>query len=193
MGQPKPRFIYGLAEPDSGEVRYVGATTNTIKRLTAHLWHQKTRQQSVHNWVAKLAETSKQPMLCILEECDGDSWQERERYWIAHFRSRGNDLFNSDNGGAGARGLDVGQWSRDYDVCQDCGKTDLRHAAHGLCVRCWSRQHHRATMQPNRPYHDWSLDYAACVECGTTDRPHKGNGLCTNCFARQRRRMRASA
>lgn len=31
-------------------------------------------------------------------------------------------------------------WSSRYPCCQRCGKTDYRHAAHGICKRCYYRK-----------------------------------------------------
>lgn len=30
------------------------------------------------------------------------------------------------------------RWSRGYDQCTECGRTDRKHNAHGLCVACYS-------------------------------------------------------
>lgn len=29
------------------------------------------------------------------------------------------------------------QWSRKFEACQKCGKTEHPHKAHGMCSRCW--------------------------------------------------------
>jgi hypothetical protein len=41
----------------------------------------------------------------VLEAANGSNWAERERYWIAHGRSSGWDLFNLTDGGDGLHGL----------------------------------------------------------------------------------------
>ena len=37
----------------------------------------------------------------------------------------------------------IDRWSRKHDACVDCGRTDRKHAAHGLCDTCWQRQYAR--------------------------------------------------
>lgn len=32
-----------------------------------------------------------------------------------------------------------GRWSRDHDACTACGRTEVRHAARGLCLTCYGR------------------------------------------------------
>lgn len=40
-----------------------------------------------------------------------------------------------------------GRWSRDHDVCVECGMTDTRHAGRGLCVRCNSKRKYAVKAQ----------------------------------------------
>jgi uncharacterized paraquat-inducible protein A len=35
--------------------------------------------------------------------------------------------------------LPPGRWSRKYEACIRCGKTDTRHASKGACWRCYQR------------------------------------------------------
>lgn len=183
----KPRFIYALLDPRDANARYVGATTNPVRRLYEH---RSTRVKDIADWVIELSAMGLQPSLLILEECPAESFAERETYWIEEWRRRGAPLLNDMAGGAGPASLEAGRWSRDHESCIECETTELRHAAGGRCVRCWNRHHHRATQQPDRPYYAWSWDYPACIECGTTERPHKGHGMCENCLARHKRRQR---
>jgi hypothetical protein len=41
---------------------------------------------------------------------------------------------------ASGRGLASGQWSRRFDRCVLCGRTDSPHASRGRCRRCWDRE-----------------------------------------------------
>ena len=34
--------------------------------------------------------------------------------------------------------LPPGKWSKNYDACVKCGKTDAKHAGQGMCLRCYS-------------------------------------------------------
>lgn len=188
----KPRFIYALRDPETDEVRYVGASTAPINRFRDHYASRHQAVSPTGKWVADLAERGFRPGFMIIEEVAGENWGDRECFWIEHYRERGDRLTNQSTGGAGPRALEVGRWSRKYDRCTSCGRDDRRHASNGLCIACFVRDAHRRTEQPERPYYEWSWDYPACVECGTTERPHKGHGLCANCFARRKRQLRAS-
>lgn len=35
------------------------------------------------------------------------------------------------------------RWAVDYDRCKDCGTTERKHTAFGLCKRCWDRDYRR--------------------------------------------------
>jgi hypothetical protein len=91
-------FIYALLDPDSRQVRYVGKANNPQARAKDH------RRRTVSNtrkaeWIARLVQNGKQPILSILEEASEENWQERERYWIEHHHSP--HLLNIAPGGAG--------------------------------------------------------------------------------------------
>lgn len=193
MTQTKPRYIYSLSDPESGDVKYVGATVNPMKRLSVHCSPSARKGVELGHWLSGLLNRGVRPVLCVLERVDGPEWGERETWWIQRYRERGHELLNRNAGGDGPPLLEDGRWSRDYDACIDCGRTDRIHAGDGRCIACYNRRRHRATMQPDRPYFEWSLDYERCVECGTTERAHKGHGLCTNCFANRRYRARRAA
>jgi hypothetical protein len=32
----------------------------------------------------------------------------------------------------------LGRWSRQWDACRECGSTERRHNARGLCVACYA-------------------------------------------------------
>lgn len=67
--------IYGHRDRDTGEYRYVGATTNLKRR-----WHGNLMNEVV-----------------VLEVTTLDRQVEREHYWIKRIRDEGNPLANSLN------------------------------------------------------------------------------------------------
>ena len=67
-------------------------------------------------------------------------------------------------------------WSREYECCVVCGKTDSRHTGKGLCVRCYNRIWYREHKGK------WSRGYERCIVCGRNDIPHKAFGLCVRCY-----------
>ncbi len=93
-------FIYGLMEPETNMVRYVGKANNPKQRLAEH--HQSTRlikQKNCHrrNWLLSLIERGTKAKLIILEEVSIEEWENKEKEWISKFP----DLTNSNKGGGG--------------------------------------------------------------------------------------------
>lgn len=96
----RPIYIYGLADPDTGEIRYIGKSIRVYDRLSNHC-NDRSRNHRT-NWIKTLLQVGKKPALVILEELPHDAdWQDSERRWIAHARSNGWRLTNGTDGGDG--------------------------------------------------------------------------------------------
>ncbi len=99
-----PVFIYGLMDPDSGAVRYIGKSVRPVERLGNHMNERSKCHRS--NWLQSLRAQGKRPDLVLFEQIEGDwPWQESERYWIARGRAEGWPLTNCTDGGDGVPGL----------------------------------------------------------------------------------------
>lgn len=86
--------IYGLADPRTGQIRYVGKTTKKLKdRLAGHLSGARAGRPGVGEWMRSLTSP---PLIIVLEE-EPLSWQEAEKRWIASLP----DLVNLHRGGGG--------------------------------------------------------------------------------------------
>lgn len=98
-------YIYGLIDPTTDMVRYIGKSHNPKQRLTKHL-SPRFLNETTHkaNWLRKLAADGFKPILAIIEEVDRCHWQEAERKWIAHYRELLGEgvLTNTTSGGDGA-------------------------------------------------------------------------------------------
>lgn len=94
-------YIYSLTDPDTNEVRYVGKTTHIKRRYYEHTKNISGIKSNSHkcNWIKKLIKENKYPIINIIEECNDDNWEQRERYWISQF----NNLTNGTSGGEGGR------------------------------------------------------------------------------------------
>lgn len=90
--------IYGLHDPDSGELRYVGKANDAQKRLKTHLF-ERVMNRPVNRWVKSLVAQGKAPKLLVLERVPADQWEEAERRLIAEHRKTGR-LLNLADGGA---------------------------------------------------------------------------------------------
>lgn len=93
----RQHLIYGLVDPETNELRYVGKSSNGIIR--AH------RRHSCHceNWRQSLKRRGMRPIVITIENLDeyNDTLNERERFWIEYHRSQGAPLTNLTVGGDG--------------------------------------------------------------------------------------------
>lgn len=90
--------IYGLTDPRTGAVRYVGKANDPEKRLKGHLRECRRRKTPVYAWIRKLVGLGLSPGLSVLE-ADCDDWKEAERRIIAERRDAGEKLLNLADGG----------------------------------------------------------------------------------------------
>lgn len=102
-------FIYGLVDPRSGELRYVGQTSVGMRRP---LYHSKAstlkKNTNPHkcNWIRKLQTLGTSYEVEILEAFESrDRLDEAEEHWIGYFRMIGSRLLNANSGGAGNKGF----------------------------------------------------------------------------------------
>jgi len=84
------------------------------------------------------------------------------------------------------RDLLDGRWSREYECCVECGRTDIRYSSNGRCELCNAKKHVRDRGGVNRVEGKWSMHAEKCVHCGTTEVPHSARGLCEVCHRRER-------
>lgn len=99
--------IYTLSDPRSGEIRYVGKTTNHLKyRLSAHLSEATYADTTTHKirWIRLLISQGALPEITLIEECSPENWKEREIFWVAEGKRRGWNLTNITEGGDGCLG-----------------------------------------------------------------------------------------
>lgn len=103
-------YIYGLCDPQTSALRYVGAAVNPKERFRLHLVKKERTHKST--WIQSLQRKGLKPELFIIEEVSNDIWKREERFWIAYFKSIGADLTNATDGGDGVLGLRFSPESR---------------------------------------------------------------------------------
>jgi len=100
--------IYALICPIDKKIRYIGQTTQALKkRLNKHLYHINEKNNHKNNWLKKLKKESllQDIEIELLEECSIDMLDQREVFWIEHFKNLGLILTNITTGGkVGSRG-----------------------------------------------------------------------------------------
>ena len=94
-------IIYGLQDPITTELRYVGKTQHSLsKRRKQHLGHSKNRL--VIEWVAHLRALNTLPQAFEIERVTDSDWVEAECFWVEYFRSIGCQLLNLAPPGGGS-------------------------------------------------------------------------------------------
>jgi hypothetical protein len=102
-------IIYGLTDPDTQEIRYIGKSTSGLKRPKEHKkpCNLKVSSHKV-NWIKSLIEQGKSYGIIIIEETQTpEELDAKEIYWIAEYKTRGAKLTNGTDGGEGALGREV--------------------------------------------------------------------------------------
>lgn len=98
----KDIFIYGLCDPDTYELKYIGLATIGFNRIISHYRCGTGKKPTrVKSWIKNLRNQSKIFKLIYLEyfDTDGPHVDEAEIFWIAYFKSIGSELINHDLGG----------------------------------------------------------------------------------------------
>jgi hypothetical protein len=97
-------YIYALAEPGNGRVRYIGKSIRPLERLSNHRNDKSTCHRT--NWIRLLASRGHNPVMGILDRLHpSQNWQAAERAWIKYGREAGWDLINETDGGDGVLNL----------------------------------------------------------------------------------------
>lgn len=104
-------FIYGLIDPRTGEVRYIGQTGKGLYRPKRHGTAAALRKDNTYRgkWIRKLAAEGVTYEVVILEVCTPETVHARERDWIAWGRHLGWRLTNLTDGGEGTAGLHLSE------------------------------------------------------------------------------------
>lgn len=101
--------VYGLTDPRTGELRYVGFSKTPRNRLHGHKYDAKRGCSHRARWVMALRRLDLAPEMFVIEKHDTRSdAAAAEVDLIAYFRSLGCDLTNATDGGEGAVGY---RWS----------------------------------------------------------------------------------
>ena len=91
--------IYGLYDPNTNELRYIGKANDSKKRLASHLRDARRRDYPVYRWINKLLSKNQLPIMKVLLVTDSESWREDEKRIIKENRESGVKLLNVAEGG----------------------------------------------------------------------------------------------
>ena len=95
-------YIYGLFDPHTTELRYIGKAKNVHRRLALHLCPTQLRPKTHKNhWIKSLLSVGRKPEVSVFEEVVLERWEEAEKFWIEYFQFLGCRLTNGTSGGDG--------------------------------------------------------------------------------------------
>lgn len=95
-------FIYGLIDPRTNELRYVGKTIDIADRMSRHIRKAKAGcVRHCRRWIAGLLESGLVPEIAVLEISLSHLASDAEKFWIASMRLAGCRLTNLTDGGDG--------------------------------------------------------------------------------------------
>ena len=94
-------YIYGLIDPVTDTIRYVGKSNNPARRFG---YHMRTANDGTHrgNWIENLKKRNLSPRMIILEVASDATWKTAESYWISVYKK---NLTNLTTGGEGLHGI----------------------------------------------------------------------------------------
>jgi hypothetical protein len=76
-------YIYGLRDPRTNKIEYVGKSNNPQKRYYSHTGQARRGNISRKcDWIRELSKDGLKPLLEIIEECAITEWNKRELYWM---------------------------------------------------------------------------------------------------------------
>lgn len=106
------RLIYGLVDPRTMLIRYVGSSATGLRRPNAHRTRKELAKRCHKaSWIASLLKAGLDYIVVVLEESPTDL-HAAERFWIAYGRCLGWPLTNMTGGGEGALGRPVSSETR---------------------------------------------------------------------------------
>jgi NUMOD3 motif len=102
-----PCCIYGLVDPRTGKLRYIGKTTCGSERLRVHVYGARSGRERTHtsHWIRQLLASGLCPRAIVLQELPAEELCAAEVRWIAAARHEGLQLTNITAGGEGTHGL----------------------------------------------------------------------------------------
>lgn len=100
----KQIYIYGLYDPFTQELRYIGKTKMTLaKRVWHHIKEAKVSKKNTHklNWIRSVLNRGGEPIIHALRQTDAKNWREDESECISEALLSGVNLTNLTAGGDG--------------------------------------------------------------------------------------------
>jgi hypothetical protein len=141
----KQTLIYVLRDPSTKAIRYVGKTTDTLKkRLKGHLSDARRGREDMvlYRWLRLLMEQDLKPIIALVETVPPHmDWADREQHWIAYMRRNGFDLLNTSDGGESGNGLPSHKNPNVKLTPEQVNEIRTRYFASGISQRSLGKQY----------------------------------------------------
>lgn len=86
-------YIYGLREPGTDTIMYVGRTVDPFQRLKDHIADLFPNKRGI--WIQSLLDDGIYPVMDIIAICPIHLAHEKEVFWIKYFKKKNPDLVNA--------------------------------------------------------------------------------------------------
>lgn len=90
--------MYSLSCPITGEVKYIGKSTQPKRRFKEHLSERNSKIKPLYKWINEIKDRGSIPVMTIIAYSDSKNWEYVERLLISDYKSSGN-IFNISDGG----------------------------------------------------------------------------------------------
>jgi len=124
-------LIYGLKDPNTGEVRYVGKSEQGSMRWVEHIKPSSLKGDNHKSrWIKGLVDVDQYPEMIVLEILKSkEELFNAEAKWVAHYRNIGAPLTNITDGGDGTNGYTHTPETKDKIRSRKKGRK-LSHVVH---------------------------------------------------------------
>jgi hypothetical protein len=102
---PNNNIIYGLVDPHTNQIRYIGKAVDLYMRIKNHYKPSRLIDKThKNNWINKLLSEGEYSKIHIIEKCNNQQeLNDAEKKWIKYYRDLGCDLTNGTDGGDGGK------------------------------------------------------------------------------------------
>lgn len=106
-------LIYGLIDPRTLLIRYIGKSVNGLYRPRCHKSSAHLKEKTYkNNWIKQLIYEGLSYDIVVLEDTSREEIVQAERWWIAYGRALGWPLTNLTDGGEGPLGRKISEEQR---------------------------------------------------------------------------------
>jgi hypothetical protein len=100
MSESTKKFskIYGIIDPVTNKIVYIGKANNVQARLKTHISSSRTKKSNLYSWITEQINNGRPIQMVELASAISEDWQSLEKAMISQYRAEGL-LLNMANGG----------------------------------------------------------------------------------------------